>query len=80
MSGATNRQGESPALSEHDKGFRAGVRATAKEALWQVKAHIQRLEPGRQARVRDALEAVEASLYAALVVRTGLTDEVPRDF
>lgn len=66
-------------LTEHDKGFRAGIKVTAIETLRVVRAHIDRLEPGKQKTVRDALESLEGSLYAALVVRKGLRDEISFD-
>jgi hypothetical protein len=44
----------------------------ATEALQQIRSHIDRLEPGKNQRIREALIDLDASLYAALVVRTGL--------
>lgn len=66
-------------LTEHDKGSRSGIKIAAIEALRIVRAHIDRLEPGEQKPMRDALEALEGSLYAALVVRKGLRDEISFD-
>lgn len=66
-------------LTEHDKGSRSGIKIAAIETLRIVRAHIDRLEPGKQKTVRDALESLEGALYAALVVRNGLRDEISFD-
>ena len=66
-------------MTEHDIGFRAGAKAAAVEALRIVRAHIGRLEPGKQQRIRSALVDLEGSLYAGLVVRTGMRDEIKLD-
>ena len=63
-------------LSEHDSGFIAGVKCAAIEALRQVRAHIERLEPGKNQRIRDALIDLEGALYSSIVVRHGLRDEI----
>jgi hypothetical protein len=54
------------AMSEHDDGFAAGIRAARDEALRIVVSHIERLDPGRQQRIREALVSLEGSLRANL--------------
>jgi hypothetical protein len=53
---------EEPLQSEHDIGFAAGARSVRSEALRIVAAHIDRLEPGKQQKIRDALLDLAASL------------------
>jgi hypothetical protein len=48
--------------SEHDKGFKAGAEAAANECCRLIKSHIDRLEPGKQQRIREALLLLEASV------------------
>ena len=55
--------------SEHDIGYAAGWRNCADEAARIVASHIDRLEPGRQQRMRDALLALLASMRSILVVQ-----------
>ena len=65
--------------TQHDVGFRAGVRAATVAALRTVRSHIDRLEPGRQQRIREALELLHGSLYSELVVRPGFRDSIGFD-
>lgn len=53
--------------SEHDIGYAAGWRNCADNAAVIVAAHIDRLEPGRQQRTRDALLDLLASMRSILV-------------
>lgn len=53
--------------SEHDIGYAAGWRACADEAARIVASHIDRLEPGKQLRTRDALLDLLASMRSILV-------------
>lgn len=53
--------------SEHDIGYAAGWRACADEATRIVASHIDRLEPGKQLRTRDALLYLLASMRSILV-------------
>lgn len=55
--------------SEHDIGYAAGWRNCADEATRIVASHIDRLEPGRQPRTRDALLDLLASMRSILVVQ-----------
>jgi hypothetical protein len=55
--------------SDHDIGYAAGWAICAQQALWQCKAHIDRLEPGKQVKIRTALDDLIASLHADLVTR-----------
>lgn len=53
--------------SEHDIGYAAGWRACADEAARIVASHIDRLDPGKQQRTRDALLDLLASMRSILV-------------
>ena len=53
--------------SEHDIGYAAGWRNCADEATRIVASHIDRLEPGKQRRTRDALLDLLASMRSILV-------------
>ena len=53
--------------SEHDIGYAAGWRSCADEAARIVASHIDRLEPGKQLRTRDALLDLLASMRSILV-------------
>jgi enolase len=52
--------------SEHDLGFEAGVRTASEEVMRIVASHIDRLEPGKQQRIREALHDLEGSLRSNL--------------
>ena len=51
----------------HDIGYAAGWRNCADNAALIVAAHIDRFEPGRQQRTRDALLDLLASMRSILV-------------
>ena len=53
--------------SDHDIGYAAGWRSCADEAARIVASHIDRLEPGKQRRMRDALLDLLASMQSILV-------------
>ena len=53
--------------SEHDIGYASGWRSCADEAARIVASHIDRLEPGKQRRMRDALLDLLASMRSILV-------------
>ncbi|MCC6475138.1 MAG: hypothetical protein IT514_15500 [Burkholderiales bacterium] len=58
--------------SEHDIGYEAGWINAASEALRLLKAHIDRLEPGRQRNIRFALETLESAVKTNLFVMRGI--------
>ena len=60
--------------SEHDIGYAAGWRACADEATRIVASHIDRLEPGKQLRTRDALLYLLASMRSILVSQRAVGD------
>ena len=60
--------------SEHDIGYAAGWRACADEATRIVASHIDRLEPGKQLRTRDALLYLLASMRSILVSQRAAGD------
>ena len=51
----------------HDIGYAAGWRNCADGAARTVASHIDRLEPGKQRRMRDALLDLLASMRSILV-------------
>lgn len=53
--------------SDHDIGFRAGVVSAANEAIRIVCARIDRLEPGKQQKLREELLMLEAAIHSAFV-------------
>ena len=64
--------------SEHDIGYAAGWRSCADEAARIVASHIDRLEPGKHRRMRDALLDLLASMRSILVSQrhNPITDEM----
>lgn len=65
------RHGE---MSPMDEGYCLSWEQAAKEALWLCRAHMDRLEPGRSKKTREALENLEASIASVLLVRFGYQD------
>lgn len=58
-------------ISEHDTGFRLGWELAARRAIDMVENHIQRLEPGKNAKVRAALCDAIASIESVLLAQQG---------
>ena len=67
MSGATERQGESPDdRSDFDKGFHEGVLSAYREISMWSQARLDRLEPGKSQRMRDDIEHAHVTLLRLL--------------
>ena len=54
-------------MSDHDAGFAAGWICATNEALRIVKSHIDRLEPGKQQSIRNAMQSLEASMHSIMI-------------
>ncbi len=63
------------AMTEHDKGYRAGWENAAKEALFHCGAAIDRLEPGKDKKLRDVLQRLESSMKNNLLNRLGVSKQ-----
>lgn len=67
MSGATERQGESPDdRSDFDKGFHEGFLSAYCEISMWSQARLDRLEPGKSQRMRDDIAHAHAILLRLL--------------
>lgn len=67
MSGATERHGESPDIrSEFDHGFHEGVLSAYREISMWSQARLDRLEPGKNKRMRDDIEHAHVTLLRLL--------------
>jgi len=53
--------------TEHDTGYESGFADDTDKALWSCQAHIDRLEPGKNIKTREALLDLEASIRSNLI-------------
>jgi len=61
-------------MSPMDEGYCLGWEQAAVEVLQLCRAHLDRLPPGKEAKVRAALENLQASVASNLLTRFGYKD------
>lgn len=60
--------------SEHDKGFKAGAEVAANECCRLIKSHIDRIEPGKHQKVREAFLLLEASVRSRFFAQAKIAE------